>query len=327
MAFTGNSNYTVAGYSAFAVEKAVAKDWHTIWTSAHPLLIAMADKGTNFNQNFDLGNGTAMLIAVNGDNMTTPAAGVADASELTGDTISATNGFSQANYYIAHYRAHVSYRASEQFMAENGSRGNILDGKKKQVLESFKEVWSTDAASSTVDSRTKIMGYRYALSTSNSPGGISQSTDTQWAAKVKTSAGTFGLNLIDDQVDNITAEGRGAPDLILAGLSGASNMFGKIRTAIGPTAERLVNPNGMPVKYGLTAIQYLGATVILDNRAATGEINVLTTDSWYVYMPKTPKVSQMYIKDGTDSHVQSYTLFTSLGCGDCALNATITGIT
>jgi hypothetical protein len=106
-------------------------------------------------------------------------------------------------------------------------------------------------------------------------------------------------------------------------------MFGKIRTAIGPTAERLVNPNGLPVKYGLTGIEYLGAMVILDTRtnSGTGEINVLSTSSWYVLMPKSPQVHTPAIKTGTDAYVQTYTLMTALGCGDCAVNARITGIT
>ena len=327
MAFTGNSSYAVAAYTAFAVEKQVAKKWHTIWTASHPLLEAMADPGTNFNQNFDLEGSMGMIISVNGDDLTNPASGVTDANELTADTVGITNGFSQAFYYIAHYRAHATYRASENFMASQGPRGNLYEGKVNQVLESFKKIWTSDASTTTVDSRTKIMGYRYALSTSNSPGGISQTTDAQWAAQTKTSAGTFGLNLIDDQIDKIAAEGRTPADLILAGNTSADNMFGKIRTAIGPVAERLVNINGKRAKYGLQSFVYINCPVVLDTQGVSGEINVLSTPSWYVYMPKKPTTLPMAPLDKTDAQIQTYTLFTSLGCGDPALNASILGIT
>ncbi len=332
MAFTGNSSFAVAGYSAFAVSKAVSKGWSMIWTTAHPLLAAIANRGTNFNQGFSLNGYKSMVLPIAGDDLTTPAAGVTDANELTADTISATNGFSQAEYAITHYRAHTSYRASETFVAEGGTLGNFLEGKKNQVLDSFKNRWSTDAASTTVDARDKIMGFRYALSTSNSRGGMSQTTDTQWAAQVKTSAGTFALGLIDDQVDMIGIEGRGAPDLILAGNQSGSNMFGKIRTAIGPTAERLNNVQGGSTKYGVMGpgqeMAYLGMAVVMDARpAVSGEICILSTPSWYVLMPKTPMSHDPVLKQGTDSYVHTFTLWTALGCSDCAVNARITGIT
>lgn len=327
MAFTGNSSYGTTNYTAFAVEKSVAKDWQKVWTTSTPLLTAIADNGHNFNQGFTLNGNRLMVIPVMGDDLTNPASGIADANELNSDTVGITNGFSQASYSIAHYRTNVTYRASENYLAKDGALGNILEGKKAQVIESFRQRWENDAATTTIDSRTKILGYRYALSTSNAPGGIDQGTDTQWAASVKTSAGTFALSLIDDQIDTIMSEGRGKPDLILAGRVTGSNMFGKIRTAIGPTAEQLVNPNGMPVKYGLTSIQYLGADVVLDSKSASGEINVLSTSSWYALVPKAPSAGQMIPLAKTDALIQSYTLFTALGCGDPSVNARITGIT
>lgn len=331
MAFTGNSNHVVTGYTAFAVAKAVNKGWSTIWTTSHPLLEAIADRGTNFNQGFTLAGGTKMLLPILGDDLTTPAAGVTDANELTADTISATNGFSAAEYAISHYRANTSYRASEMYIADGGTLGNYLEGKKKQVLDSFKNKWSTDAASTTVDARDKIMGFRYALSTSNSPGGMSQSTDTQWAAQVTTGAGTFALSLIENISDAIVAKGRKNPDLILAGINGSSNMYGKIRTALGTNVERLVNVKGQDTSFGIMGsgqrFVYNGQVVVLDSRAATGEICVLSTESWYTMMPKQPIAHQPYQKDGTDAFVHSFTLFTALGCDDCACNGRITGIT
>lgn len=327
MAFSGNSSYVVTNYTAFAVEKAVAKEWTAIYTQNHPLLIALADSGTNFNTGFSVQGFSKIIIPVLGDDLTNPAVGVADASELTADTLGITNGFSQAAYEIAHYRAHQTYRESEMQLAVNGQRGDILQGKTKQVIESFKKVWSTDVASATDGSRTKVMGLRYALSTSNSPGGISQTTDTSWAANVKTSAGTFGLSLIDDQVDAINAKGRSAPDLILASVTASGNMFGKIRTAIGPTAERLVNVKDGFAKYGLQDIEYLGAKVVNDSRGTTGEILVLSTSTWYVLMPKAPKAHGMQRKEGTDSYYQTWTLWSSLGTSDPACNSRIAGIT
>lgn len=327
MAFTGNSNYAVATYTAFAVEKAVAKEWTSIYTQNHPLLIALADKGTNFNTGFTVQGNTKIIIPILGDDLTTPAAGVTDANELTADTLSVSNGFSQAAYEIAHYRANQTYRESELMLAANGARGDFLGGKSKQVIESFKNRWSTDASSATVDSRSKVMGVRYALSTSNTVGGISQTTDTNWAANVKTSAGTFGLSLIDDQVDLINSKGRGSADLILASVvAGSGNMFGKIRTAIGPTAERLVNVKDGFGRYGLQDIEYLGAKVVNDSRGTAGEILVLSTATWFVMMPKAPKAHGMERVQGTDAYHQTWTLWSTIGLNDPGSNSRIAGV-
>lgn len=327
MAFTGNSNYAVATYTAFAVEQSLSKNWSQIWTQGHPLLRVISDKATNFNTGFDVQGNNKVILPVVGDDLTNAVAGVADANELTADTVGITNGFSQAAYEITHYRGHFRLRESEAKLAKGGSRGNIVQGKVDQLLESFKNRWSTDAAGSAVDSRTAVMGMRYALSTSNTVGGISQSTDTNWAATVTASAGTFALTLIDNAKDTIDGYGRHTADIVLASNTGGTNTYGKIRTAIGPAAERLVNVKDGTAKYGLTNIEYLGTMVTLNNRGASGEILVLSSDSWYVLMAKKPTMHPMIKLPGTDAYEQSATMWSCLAVSDPQSNARISGVT
>mgnify|MGYP001602085513 FL=1 len=52
MAFTGNSSYAIATYTAYSVAKAVTNKWSDIWTQGFPLLGAIERGAANFNRGF-----------------------------------------------------------------------------------------------------------------------------------------------------------------------------------------------------------------------------------------------------------------------------------
>lgn len=323
MAFTGNATY--AGLAAFAIEKTVKRDWSMIWTAAHPYYRAMDMAGTNFNKGFGI-SGLKMILSIMGDDLTYPADGVTDANELVAMDVNTTNGFSQAAYEFSHYRANYTIKESESALAAGGQRGDILEGKKKQFLESFKKAISVDVASTTIGSRDVTQGIRHVLATSNTVGGISQSTDTQWAAQVTTGYGPFALEAAEEKIDAINALDRFEPDLALASYSASgTNVYARYRSAIAP-AERYENKD-FRTKYGLKNFMHQGLMVVMDNRIAAGELLILATKSWFVYLQRKPRLHPLQRIDNTDAYEQVGTLWTANGCCDPASNARVTGIT
>lgn len=322
MAFTGNSNYS--GLAVFAIEQTLKRDWQAVWTTKHPFLQYLYMKGLNWNKGFGT-NGFKALLAIMGDRPTNAADGVTDANEAVAMSYNATNGFGQAEYNFAHYRGNYIIKNSEARLAVQGKRGDILEGKKKQMILDFATTIATDASGTSADARDAILGIGYVLSTSNTVGGIAQGTDTQWAAQVQTGAGAFALSLIDDKIDAVRAEGRSMTDALLCSYSSSNNVYGKVRDAIAP-AERLVNVD-FKAKYGLDEIMYLKATVLMDNLQTAGEIRGLASDNWFAYVERTPEMHEKVKIPATDAYEVVGTAWAMLGCNDPAAQFRIAGIT
>ncbi len=331
MSFSGNSNFLNA--AAVAVEQRITNTWRSIWTSAHPFLQILEMQGTNFNKGFTVQR-NAMILGILGDDQTNPVAGVATGSgELVAMSYNVTNALSQAKYYFGHYRGNYTILESEATTLANGERGNLLEGKKMQFNDSWLNKASTDFASTTIDAsdNSKALGLYYVLSTSNSPGGISQSTDTQWAAQLKTGAGAFDLMLVDDMLDGIAAKSnmnrKGKPDVLLCSYTASNNVWGKFKNSIAPN-ERFTH-EGFSVKFGIDNVVYRGATGVQDPRIGStlnGSIAVLTSSVWYAAMQKAPKLHPLAKIPGTDAYEQVGTIWAGLGCNDPALNGLIRDI-
>jgi hypothetical protein len=320
--FTGNSSYT--GLAAFAIEQTVERDWSMVWTRAHPLFRVLDMNQSHFNRGFGVA-GLKMLLSINGGDLDNPADGVTDTNETSEMTLNTTGGFSQAAYNFSHYRANYVIKESEATLAANGSRGDILEGKKKQFLESFKKAISDDAASTVADARENVLGIRQVLSTSNTVGGISQTTDPDWAAQVTTTYGPWALEAAEEKIDAIEAQGRQEPDIALAAYSSSgTNVYARYRSSIAP-AERYENKD-FKAKYGLKNFMHMGVMVVMDNRIPAGELLVLSTGSWYCYFQRKPKLHPLQRLGKTDAYEQVGTLWCALGCNDPASNGRVTGI-
>lgn len=325
MAFTGNATYT--GLAAFTIEQTIQRDWSLVWVSAYPFLKILDMDKSNFNRGFSV-SGLKMLLSVMGDDLTNPAEGVLDNAETTPMTANTTNGFSQFAFNFAHYRGNYTITESEATLAANGGRGDLLEGKKIQFLNSFKTKLSTHVAGSAIDARNSVLGMGQPLSTSNTVGGISQSTDTLIAAQVLTGYGPFSLSAIDVIADSIGALDRKEADMVFAahGNGSTTNVYAKIRDQIGPS-ERFENTNDFAVKYGIKSMVYGGLPIIRDNRITGGTLRVIASKSWYAYFPKKPKLLPLKQIDLTDAFNQMGTMWAALGTNDPACNGLVSGIT
>lgn len=315
---TGNTGYTTASgvayagqpaYTAYATEIVVAKRWANAWLRKSPLYAKIVEGKTKFNKQ-GLRKGNAILIPVTIANASQTADGRADSAELTPLSAYATGAeHTQAQFEIAHYVNNMTLRASEQELVNN-TRGNLLDAKINNLIDGFINAIADDLASTSADSREKVLGIQYAIATANSPGKIDQSVDLDWASQVSTAVGAFSLDLIDDKIDAVTPRG-GETDLILLSHSSSNNLFGKLRSALAPS-ERIVNAD-FKAKAGFNNIEYLGATCVSDNRLTAGVICGLDTSSWYWVGDTAPKQVDVSRLPGTDSREFFYSMWCAVG--------------
>lgn len=330
MPFTGNPAYV--DNAAIAIAQSVNSDWSMVWTSSHPLITVIQHQRTNFNQGFSV-KGLGMLLGIMGEDQDNPAAGVATGTgETTPMTENLTNGLSQFFFNFGHIRANYMLLESDQKLLQNGAFGNVLTAKKNQMLGSAKNTMSTWLSSTTADQadNSRFLGIYQPLSTSNTVGGISQATDPVIAAVVKSNAGPFALELIEDVADTISRRSNnernnGAKaDLVLASGSEGNNVYGKYRSAIAP-ALRYVNKE-YEVKYGLTNFHHNNMMVVEEGRIGdtlNGSCAVLSTKTWYAMIETTPKLHGLQRKHGTDSYQEVLTAWGGVGLNDPGLNGLV----
>ena len=308
-------------YTAFATEITLSRNWENIYLRATPLLAKIKDGKANWNKP-GLRKGNLLITPVIYEDASTLPDGVADASEVTPISPYITNGFTQAQYNIAHYRQAMYVRESEKQLINN-TRGNFMQGKIEQMMADFTSAVADDLASTSADSRTAVLGVQQVLSTSNTVGGIDQGTYTDWQSNVTTSAGAFSLDLLDDKIDAVAVR-NGKIDMMLFAYSSTNNLFGKLRAALSP-AERLVNAN-FKAKYGFTNIEYLDAVCVADNRLTAGVIVGFDSSTWFYAGDEKPVAKEVIRYPGTDMDEYMYTLWAGVGCNNPAKNFRITGV-
>lgn len=342
MAFADTRNYNVLdttstadvnfNYPVFAGEKILNKKARQVWSSMHPLLrYIWASNGGNFKASSTI-TGNGILEPLVGEDLATPADGVTDANELTGQTANETVAATMAEFPWSHYRGNFTVKASEAAIAMGGSRMDFWDMKLGQLMESFRKAMSDDVAGSSNATRSNLIGLQYALNSGSSAvGGITLATAAAWQPYTTTGAGAFTIDLIDDMMDNIESEDRAKPDLILLarGGSGNPNLYGKLRATID-TQRRIVNES-FSAKYGTVEMVYRDAICQQDPRTTAGTIQILSTETWTYHGQAKPKLvnqgGDIYQNSGpTDARVYVWNLFCALSCCDLACNGLITGV-
>lgn len=325
----GNTNFINA--AAFAAEKSLNQTFGLLWSTAHPLIARLSARKDSFD-NVGTIKDNKLLIGVNYLDMGTPAAGVSVANSLTAITPYAQTGFTQSETEYSRYHASFYMLPHEKKLLLNGERGNLFEGYANQLRESFKNKLSTDIAGTSNASASSLLGLRYALSTSNTVGGISQTNDPYWAAQVRTSIGTFNVSQIDDDYDGIIALGRSVPDLLLLSRNSTVNVYGRMRDQVN-ALQRVVEGEKKP-NFGFASFIYMGMDCVLDNRlgsglSTTGGYQMLSSDSWAWGGDKMPKLAddESHRLQGTNAHEFYYDMWCVLAAKDIACNAYGSGIT
>ena len=320
---TGNTTYTTANGAAFAVEKTLKRDFKLLWDTAHPLT-ALLQNGGNFNKGGQI-KGLKLILPVQFQDRTTPVDGSA-ANNLTALTPEANVGDTQVAYNFSRYHGAFWLDPDEIKLLMNGERGDLLQARKKQIMQSYRKALAGDLQGNSLDARANVIGLRYLLSTSNSPGGITQGgANTYWDALVNTSATTFSIAHVDDDKDAIAREGRSTPDLLLMSSNSTVNITGKMRDNVAPL-QRIVSNDSKLVKFGFDSFVYRGMECVQDPDlgaalSTTGGYQMLSTDSFY-WMGD-PKDMSVKVRDlvGTGAVEYYHESWVCLACDDVAVNA------
>ena len=331
MGATGNSTYTTANGAAFAMEMVLKRDFKLLWTTFHPL-IAKIKNGANFNKGGKVRNLT-LILPVQFDDLAVPVNGVTDANSLTAITPTANQGDTQVEYIFSHYQGQYILTAAEMQLMMNGERGDLLGARKKQILQSARNAMSGDLAAASNAARANLMGLRYLLSTSNSPGGITQGgSNTYWDAKISTTGGTFTLTPVDDAFDSIRAEGRSLPDLLLLSYNATVNLFGKMRDNVS-SMQRIVSSDDK-ARFGFGSFKYINDMDCVQDPdlgsalSTTGGFMMLSSDTFYwVGDTDLVKVYPAERLQGTSVMEFYHDMWCALGNDDVACNAYYNGYT
>jgi hypothetical protein len=331
------------GIYATSQEKSLTKSFNHVYMKNYPLLSILYDdgRGSNFNKGFSVEGALKMLLPIAPLGNVQAAIGRAagtytidgTSQSWTGSSIGQKDalsvqqgqGLNQAAYEITQYECAYWQSEEERKLALEGARGGYIEARTTQVLQAFKDKASTDLVStSNAGARTALMGVPYALSTSNSPGGLSQSTLSNWASNVNASGGPFTLDLVDAQLHAVRAKGRNRVDFIFASYQSGNDVYGKMKAAIAP-AQLLTVPENL-AKYGFVDYVYSNVSCVLDNYLASGKMLGVSSKNWFLYGDTKPSQKEPLRVQGTGVVEYYYTWWVGLGTNDPGVQFQISAI-
>jgi hypothetical protein len=210
----------------------------------------------------------------------------------------------------------------------------IIPGKVDQLMNDFIKKVNADMLS-PVNQGTGYTGNSvptgelYILSQSNSPGQISQSTYSNWQAKVYSNVGPFSEPIITNAMDAIRDRGQGEADFLQLSYNASNNVFDKVRSMVA-TTQILTNEQNNP-DFGFKNFMYAGMTAYFDGRLgdiSPGSMVVGKADTWWLNMPnELPKMRNQPLRlPGTATMEYFYSYILALGNSNPGCNALITGI-
>lgn len=331
----GNSSFD--GLVAFVSEKQMSRTWSKIWANDWPLLQKIKKDDLNYNKAMEDPEGNSILLPIMYLGPSTSARVGLTSNAFTPITPYATTGFTQAQYFYARYENAFYLNADEKKLIGKAgtTRIPILPGKIDQLLMDFKNVLSVDllgTQNGTGSGGTgQPTGLRYFMSTSNSPGGISQTTYSTWAANVVSSAGPFYDNLVDKEIHRIKNLGRGDADFCQLSYASDNDVYGKMLGLIAPS-QILVDP-AKKALYGFETFSYRGLDCFMDGRlgtAVSGSMVIGRSSSWWVSQKSEQPVpvdrDSVKRLAGTTSDEHMYEQWFTWGNDDIAGNSYVTGI-
>lgn len=309
--------------------------WKTQVARLNPILAVMQESGLNWNKNSrTIGARMSLPILydkVPGINTATYAKSPAGQVPTAWPQYLTIDGMTQATYDWVYTEIPWTLTPTEKVLMANGQMGDLEDGKLKAALVADAKAlddWLTGSGNATP---VALLGLQYLLSTSNSPGGISQSTYDWWRANITTSVGNGGETNVQnlyDQIGGITNEKGNpvVPDLCLASgaVQGSSfSVYNEMRNFM-TDKQRILNVK-MKQEYGIVNFEYMDMLVVQNTKVAS-QLWMLSTNSFYWQGQVKPKfVSGRIPGSMTEEIVMSR--FASFGCDMPCGNGALTGWT
>lgn len=323
---------------AFESEKELKKQWSVIWKTEWPLFELIRANKTNFNTATEDPKGNSILLPIQYLDTGSTIAAATRASFATPQTPYSTRGMTQAQYFYAMYPGYFYLDAAEKQLI-GGAKTNripILPGKVTQLTEQMKKVVNTDFLGTQNgtgwEGNGQPTGLQYFLSSSNSPGGISQTTYTTWAATTRTTVGTANWGLVDREKHRIKNLGRGPADYVQLSYADANDVYGKFYGQIAPA--QVITKQGGDVEYGFEHFVYRGMICFMDGMlgtAVSGSAVIGRSSSWYIQCKSEYPVpmgrDSTQRLPGTPTDEYAYEWWLTQGNDDCAGLSFLTGIT
>lgn len=326
---------------AFVREDQRKRDFIQIWTVLNPLWVYIKGK-SHFNTAPVNAEGTKILFP----NEYSGPPTTARPGNLTNNFVPITpyqgTGQTQLEFFYARYENSMYFRSDEIQLAQKAGNlkrcTDIVTQRKKQLFESFKQTVNTDFVGTQIATGVQsssagagqITGQQYFLSTSNSPGNLSQTTNPLWAASVVAWNAPFDTGPIDVEIDRINRLGRGKPDFIQLSDTGTNSVWRKLCNQAAPK-ELLVNPKGNHAEFGFETVDYMGKDCFPDNYlglANPGSVVVGSSDTWFINMdtemPEQVNTGDTHLP-GTTSEEYMYQWYMATANNDINRNSFITG--
>lgn len=323
---------------AFAHELKAAPGWKVQVARLNPVLALIMAAGLNFNKGMGVIKGPAPRITlpiaydkVPGINTATYAKTPAQQVPTGPVNYLVIDGATHAAYEIVYTEIPWAITPNDKVLLNGGQMGDKEDLALKMALIKDAKVIDDWLGGSANSSQSNLMGLRYMLSTSNSPGGINQTTADYWRAQVSSGVGNGSETTIMSMRDNIAQVTNEMgmpvkPDLLLASgaVGGAFSVFNEIRGFVDPY-KRLVEKSGEEAKYTFDHFEYMGMLVAQDSKVAN-QCKMLTTDTLYYFGDNKPKISKGTV-DGTETDFRVMSAFRSFGTNMPAANGLMDGWT
>jgi hypothetical protein len=340
---SANPNY--AGAAAVAVGNQIDKRFPAIWMVAQPLITILRTKvgNTNFNHASSL-KGEWMLL---GQTYGPPTIGsrVENSSNFAVPTTPVLNfQFTDPQYPYSTRSLPINYSVQDWQQLTSGKTqlADLVKLRTENMMRQFTVDWNTDLMGtnpgSVFTSGGNLTGLLSMMSTSNTVGGISQTTNAFWQAQVNTAGGPMGEALIVPQISKINSLNRMKADILLLSYNSVtqSSVYDRLFSQI--SATQMITKQGPTVDFGFETFIYKGLTCTMDNilgganSAGSDAFLLLSSETFWVNWEnngipaRVPTMATMR-GQGTVMTEDMYFMTMSFGCNDIACNAMTTNIT
>ena len=336
----GNSSFKSShddnDFSAIAIEQLVADEWEDVQMVNLPLLAALKDGELNWNNGFTVRRPDILIPVAyeNVDGMTTSTLGKSR-SELiptSWPSYSELPGFTDAKFPIAILEWSIPITKIDRDLLKNGERGNKITGMIRAVMGKWARTKSAMMSGNANASDKVLLGIPYALSASNTIGGIAQSTNSWWQALVKSGVSTLLESTVRSDVNELAlkarnSQGKGsAPDLLmLDNIDGGFDVYGKVESFV-TDKERYFHSDWF-LKWGITGYSYKNMKCVMNPWGAGGTYWMLNTGTWYYLGEDDPSADEEIRLPGSSTRDRTWTEPCCLGVGNPRLNLIRSGVT
>jgi hypothetical protein len=333
---TLNANF--ANQAAFSFFNELKRKWVLAYTKSTPFLGMLKGKGRNFNaQRYRTTQGLFEITPIGlADFLSGGATPETSVNQFTPQTPEVTNGATQAQYYYATYKKAAYITNQEQTQLIGGTNWlSVIEYQTKRLMENFRLTVGKDIVGTQQDQGLigtgQVLGEQYPLSTTNSPGNISQSGNTSWQAGVSTNAGSFNELLVTNEIDRISDLGRGEADFVQCSYTASNNVYAKFYSLVANT--QALTREEDHAQFGFKTWEYRGVPVFRDGRLGDtlpGSMVVGSSDTW-MWNTDSPEPVLATINGemrilGTLAIEFMHWWTVALGIDDPARNTLVTGI-